>query len=658
MSRSSFPITALMAMFAAGPLFAQPAPPEDAARFRHEIETLRERLRELQKARRDAADADNRRFDERPYADVELYAKAAEWILRHEEFYTPAYVEQTAVALATGLARLEELQRGEPEWLNRPGTTIRGYVSKIDGSVQSYAITLPAGMNPNAARRWPVTVELHGRSNQMNEVNFIHRHDGRDAPEGLDHVRLDVYGRGNNAYRWAGESDVFEALDDVRRRFRIDDKRITLWGFSMGGAGAWHLGLHHPSQWSSVGAGAGFVDFYKYQNQAEKLPDYQHQALHIYDAVDYALNAFNVPVITYGGELDKQLVASTTMVEAAGERGIEIPLIVGKGQGHRFDPESREKFMAFHRQHSEKGRAAYPGAKEIRFITFTPKYNRCEWLTVEEMIRQYEPATVEAKLDDDEGILRVKTENVAVLQIARDVKGFVDIDGDLLPLGGAAGGLLPGVYYERAANRWSDLTYQASRRFAENPNLRKRHDLQGPIDDAFMQPFVCVRGSGEPWSKEHAAWADWTLERFSREFDKWLRGRPPVVEDRELTEELIASSNLVLFGDPGSNSVMAKVLDRLPVRWDEQGFEVNGQRYDAATHGLSLIYPNPLNPQRYVVINSGHTFHAQDFEASNAWLFARLGDIAVQKVTRTDDGYEEQVQWAALFDMNWRLPDR
>src|SRR5207245_1142766 len=28
-----------------------------------------------------------------------------------------------------------------------------------------------------------------------------------------DFVRLDIYGRGNNAYRWAGETDVLEAID-------------------------------------------------------------------------------------------------------------------------------------------------------------------------------------------------------------------------------------------------------------------------------------------------------------------------------------------------------------------------------------------------------------------------------------------------------------
>jgi hypothetical protein len=42
-----------------------------------------------------------------------------------------------------------------------------------------------------------------------------------------------------------------------------------------------------------------------------------------------------------------------------------------------------------------------------------------------------------------------------------------------------------------------------------------------------------------------------------------------------------------------------------------------------------IVYPNPLNPRRYVVINSGHTFGEDDFRGTNAWLYPRLGDYSV-----------------------------
>jgi hypothetical protein len=429
----------------------------------------------------------------------------------------------------------------------------------------------------------------------------------------------------------------------------------VLHGFSMGGAGSWHLGLHYPSKWCSVGPGAGFVDFYKYQKVTEPLPFYQDLALHIYNPVDYALNAFNVPVCTYGGELDPQLAASQEMVAAAEKVGVEIKMLIGPNTEHKFHPDSQKEFMAFHRAHQEQGRKPYPGPKQVRFITWTLKYNTCEWLTIEEMVKPYVPTTVEAVVDHETGTLKVKTQNVAVLQLARDVADNVDIDGQKLPLLQAADGLLPGVYYEFDGSGWRVLNYDASLSFPKNIELRKRHDLQGPIDDAFMQPFVCVRGTGTAWHPEQTEWAHWTLDRFTAEFDKWLRGRIVVVNDSEVTPEMIADKNLILFGDPGSNSYLAKVLSRLPVKWTKQSLEVNGVKYAPATHGLSLIHPNPMNPRRYIVVNSGHTMHEEDFKRSNAWLFPRLGDIAVQKFEKTANGYKETIQFADFFNNNWKL---
>ncbi|HUG91247.1 MAG TPA: hypothetical protein VML55_10455, partial [Planctomycetaceae bacterium] len=164
-------LTALVLTSLARVLFAQPAPEADAARLSEKLERLQTRVAALREDRRADAEAARRGFDPRPFADVEVCAKAAEWILRHGEFYRPAYVGYADRALDLGLARLAELQQGNPGWLNRPGTTVLGYVSKIDGSVQPYALTLPEGIEPQAATRWPLYVKLHGRAAQMNEVD-------------------------------------------------------------------------------------------------------------------------------------------------------------------------------------------------------------------------------------------------------------------------------------------------------------------------------------------------------------------------------------------------------------------------------------------------------------------------------------------------------
>ncbi len=640
-------------------LWAQAAPEKETQQIQQQLAELKKAVAELKKG-----DDDVRRG--RLIADVEVYAKAAEWILRHKEFYKPNYAEYALQGLQTGLERAKDLAAGKSPWINKPGSVIQGYYSKVDNSVQPYALALPKNVNPRGGKRYPLHVRLHGRGGTRNEARFIHDHDNKPLAADQTWIQLDVFGRTDNAYRWSGETDVFEAIADVSRRYRIDSRRITLWGFSMGGAGSWHLGLHYPSFWSSVGPGAGFVDFYEYQKQTQRRPPYQHSALHIYDAVDYTLNAFNVPVCTYGGELDKQLIASTSVVEKAKRMNVPMKLLIGPGVGHKFHPETFKEFMAFHLEHSKTGRRAYPGNKEVRFITYTLKYNKCEWLTIEEMLEMYKPAIVQGRVDANTGTLKIKTQNVAVLQIARDIASQVEIDGTLHKLNSAADGLLPGVFYELGTKEWHLMDYETSRAFTKNPEKRKRHNLQGPIDDAFMEPFVCVTPTGESWSKPHADWANWTLARFQKEFDKWLRGKVPTTLDRRvLNGEMLnadyANKNLILFGDPGSNSVLAKVLPRLPIEWTKDTLVVHGKKYDPNTHGLSMIFPNPLNPNRYIVINSGHTFHEKDFRASNSWLFPRLGDIAVQKFAKNKSGgYDETIIWADMFNPSWRLipPDQ
>ena len=111
----------------------------------------------------------------------------------------------------------------------------------------------------------------------------------------------------------------------------------------------------------------------------------------------------------------------------------------------------------------------------------------------------------------------------------------------------------------------------------------------------------------------------------------------------------IANYNLVLFGDPGSNSVIAKVVGSLPIQWTRSEITVGAQKFPTADHALVLIYPNPLNPQKYVVLNTGQTFSANRITSgTEAVFFPRLGDYAVL----TTGG---QTKMAGFFDESWKL---
>ena len=556
------------------------------------------------------------------FADAAIYHKAVDWILRFpEQFYRPDYYTNALKLVDDGMRRADELERAAPSWPGAKGAVCRGYRSRVDDSIQPYCLWVPESYDAKHPVR--LDVILHGRSGTLQEVNFIASgqsgrllgsEGGRTAPPG--YLVLYVYGRGNNSYRWAGETDVFEAIASVRAKYAVDPDRIVLRGFSMGGTGAWHLGLHFPSRWAAVEVGAGYIQTREAVLKTIHEP-YRMTSLAIHDAVNCAINATDVPFVAYAGEVDEQRESSQAVRHSLETEGYKIDalhsmlFLVGPKAGHRFLPESKKQSDAFIE-------ASLPRRmpENFRFVTYTPDYGEFWDMRIDSLERLYDRAEIsgtKAKID---------TRNVSVIRL--DQPRAITIDGQALQ----------GASFAKVNGRW---------KAASPDGLRKRAGLQGPIDDAFQQPFLCVRPE---------TGTDATLEAFRHDFARYLRGDVRVKSPSEVRPSDIENYHLVLFGDPGTNPWIAKVLPKLPVKWTSAEIELGGHKFPAATHTVALIYPNPLNPQRYVVLNTGHTFPGKDFDNLHWFLHPRLADYAVlDKETRA-------VQIAGFFDEAWRLPSR
>jgi hypothetical protein len=148
---------------------------------------------------------------------------------------------------------------------------------------------------------------------------------------------------------------------------------------------------------------------------------------------------------------------------------------------------------------------------------------------------------------------------------------------------------------------------------------------------------------------------DAELERAIVHWRRHFRGHARVKKETEITAEDIASANLVLWGTPQMNRLLGKVAAALPIGWDSTQIQVGARAYPAASHALVGIYPNPLNPDRYVVLNSSFTF--RDFAyLNNARQVPMLPDWAVIDLgTPAGSQYPGKVVAADFFDENWRL---
>ncbi|MGH9769170.1 MAG: prolyl oligopeptidase family serine peptidase [Blastocatellia bacterium] len=591
--------------------------------------------------------------------DVQIYHNAVRYALAYNEFFKPEEIALAKSQIKQGLERARALREGKAPWATQTGLVVRGYVSEIDGSVQPYGLVVPATYQQNLPFRYRLDVWFHGRNETLSEVNFINdrqRNPGQFTPSNA--FVLHPYGRYCNANKFAGEIDLFEALARVRSHYPIDENRISVRGFSMGGAATWHIAAHHAGMWAAAAPGAGFAETAEYLKlNRNDAPWYEQKLWRLYDATDYAANLFNCPAVAYSGEIDRQKQAADVMARELKVEGIELVHIIGPKTEHRYHPDSIEEINR--RVDGIVARGRDPLPRQVKFTTWTLRYNKMFWVTVNALDQHWERARVDAEISDS-STARIKTRNVSALTLETP-SGLCPLDNSRRPVvilddqkveaTPVASDRSWKAHFRKTDNRWSLVEA------VDDGALAKRHGLQGPIDDAFMSSFTMVRPTGKAMNERIGAWI---ASEQSRAIEQWraiFRGEARVKDDTAITDDDIARSNLVLWGDPASNKVLAKIIDRLPIRWDAQSVKVGDRTFAANQHTPVLIYPNPLNPKRYVVINSGFTFREFD-HSSNARQTPKLPDWAVIDVSApASPRAPGRIAAAGFFGERWELKE-
>ncbi len=605
-------------------------------------------------------------------ADVEIFLRAVEVAMEQGLFYLPKDVELVQRAAAITRQRLEAVSKGTrgldllvigSSRKDDQRTLAGGFASSIDGSVQPYGVVLPEGKLAIDGKPLRMDVWLHGRGDTITEVPFLlDRLDkvGEYSPAGV--IVLHPFGRHCNAFKFAGETDVYEAIKQVKSIFPIDSKRISIRGFSMGGAGCWHLAAHDPGRWFAANPGAGFVDTINYQGWNKSMPydpgDWGRKLMMWYDVPPWVENLTNTQVVVYSGELDKQRAAAETMIAAAknneffARSGSSIEHVVGQGMAHKIDASSAnaiDQRLAFlESQTQQKIRT------KIHFVTYTLRYSQMDWLTVEGMEEHWKKAVVDAEIDDT--TIRISTENVSALKLDFSTDGWpmksgyltLEIDGQSVDGPAVIQGKPSRTQWAKQDDIW-DLSSD------EWLIGKKRPGVQGPIDDALTAPFLFVLPSRPCRHGVVQRFVDRELQQARASWRRIMRGDDRVVIDKDLTPEQIANFNLVCFGDFQSNRYLANIASALPMGWTDDRIVVGDVQYDPSMHALVMVYPNPQAPDRYIVVNSGITFR-EFSNSTNSRQIAMLPDWAVINVNQPSDGiFPGKIAAADFFDESWKL---
>src|SRR4051794_2638101 len=197
---------------------------------------------------------------------------------------------------------------------------------------------------------------------------------------------------------------------------------------------------------------------------------------------EWALNAYDIPFASYVGENDRSVVKHNSAREQLMRDGIHFQgdpfslkatdapsmmFLVAPKTGHDMHPESRKTLNAFLYDRIKLGRQI---PDRIRFLTYTTRYNRDYWVTLDGLEKHYQRAEVDAKRSDDRAKYDISTKNLSRLVLRQtDHAPAIAIDGQSLRVKPA-----PEMAFEKVNGAWKP----ASR----DRGLRKKHGLQGPID--------------------------------------------------------------------------------------------------------------------------------------------------------------------------------
>ena len=587
------------------------------------------------------------------YADVDILLKAVRLALWHGEFFDHKKdLARAEALLELAEKRLELMTEGGDILAEQRGPLARGFYSEIDGSAQPYGLIVPKKLD--LSKPAPLYVWLHGRGDTSCDLQFISGFLGTKSPGPMqpeNAIVLHPFGRYCNGYKSAGEIDVLEAINDVQKHYKIDADRIVLAGFSMGGAGAWHMGAHYADHWCAVHAGAGFVDVKRYQNITDdKLPPWYVQKLWgLYDVPDYERNFLNVPLIAYSGEQDKQKAAADIMEAELAKEGLKLTHLIGPGMGHKYHPEVllevQKRLAAMVEQGRDNDR------KQVALQTRTLRYGKLGWVEALALDKHWEDSRVDANAAGKSGTV-INTKNITAMRLSGpNVGSELTVDGQKLALAARSADEAAGVILVKNEGSWSpqaELPWQVGK--------HKTPGLQGPIDDAFVSRFTMIMPD-----QEETAVDRWALIESRHSWSRWellMRGEPRAKAVTNLAEgdgaRLSATDNLVLFGTPKSNPLIAQVLDKLPIKWTDQTVGMGDLEFDASKVVPVLIYPNPLNPAKYVVLNSGLTFR-EAHDKTNSQQNPKLPDWAFVDVTQPPtDELPGKVLAAGFFDEEWK----
>ena len=564
------------------------------------VEALRARLEQIRAAH-------DKQLPEGAWLSIAYQIDVAERIVGK-------FADQSLLWRQRAVAFMNSAEQGHDPLLEQRGKLVmRGYRSPISDQLQGYGIYLPPDYDP--ARAYPLLIMLHGGSangnlflgvvlgNNMNWKEYdVHLWDEYAPRWNPEWIVVAPDGFGQVMWRFMGEQDVLDVIADVQRHYHVDENRIALGGLSNGGVGAYNLGMRHAWRFSVVQAIAGAPSWLQYSGPG--VPAIQQTAMIPQSGMQLAENAINTDFRYYHGHLDtgpmkpRYVEELTKLISTLGvpyketwfDAGHDLLYLV-----HRHGKIYAELDPLRRKQHPS----------EVRVVTGDYRANRQHWVTVTRIDGFPRLARVRAVVNGD--AIEIEAANTGAF--ALDLRDAPLAAGSQLKLrvngkdaySGARAAMFPVAQLVASP----DGFHAGAPAEPAKGALLKKPGVSGPLTDAYYGAMAHVYGTGDPAMTEALKRA---AQRGAQGWPLWLwRVQQPVLADSEVTDAFVRSHHLVLYGTPGSNKLLERIAGQLPIKIDQDGIQLGDRRIASPGVGVRFIYPSPLAPDRYVIVQAAPT---------------------------------------------------
>jgi predicted esterase len=549
--------------------------------------------------------------------------------------------------LYSPLMEFEELKldlKGTKGSVRANGFTRLTYVSEVDNTPQFCRAFIPINYSPK--QKWALVVMLHGYNGEnpvyVNWWSIDQRHNS--VVDKYPIIYLEPHGRGNTSYRGIGDDDVLKCIELAKQKFNIDEDRIYLKGESMGGGGTWNVGTRHPGIFAAIAPVFGGWDYHVSMDEKAiaKLTERQRYQNEVESNLSHADALLTTPVFVLQGDIDKSVDVNNSryLVKALQRWGYDIRYHEYPGFGHE-GIEYYDQLIPWFLEHKKNADPA-----KVRVRSADLKYASAHWVKVTQLDNpnSFVAAETEVLINNT---IKLTTENVLEVELTPSAK-LIDPQKPVKVIWN-----VNDIREARVVNGkiiLKDKTY--------NPlPMHKNPKIAGTISDIQTTPFMVVIGT-----TANDSLMTKLINRKAQEFisywKNWQKYEPRVIKDKELTEADMKNYSLILFGSAEANLITKKLGDKIPLKVTSEEIEITGRKFPAKDACVTMIYPNPLNAERYVLV-IGATSSTGMFFSSNSFsdedFSIQDGALPNSYLGRTR---EKLCIAHGKFDYNWQINDK